>query len=42
MALRNHDALETSRAPDCAGDPCDPQGASSRGMSAKQENPAGN
>lgn len=42
MALRNHDALDTNRAPDGAGDPCDAQRASCRGMSAKQENPAGN
>lgn len=42
MALRSRDALETNRAPDRAGDPCDAQRASCRGTSAKQENPAGN
>lgn len=42
MALRNPDALEISRAPDCAGDPRGAQRASCRGMAAKQENPAGN
>lgn len=41
MALRSHDALETSRAPDGAGGPHDAQSASCRAMAAKQENPAG-